>query len=102
MNANTQRATHVAASGRSQRFDEPRPPKAAALNAHQRAAILCRRAEKLGLDAPTETMIADALNDAASNAVQDFIVWMASNGLEGSAEHFEKLLEASNNPTEPP
>lgn len=39
------------------------------MNAHERAEYLFKQAEKLGLDAPTESMVADAINDAQCDAL---------------------------------
>jgi predicted RNase H-like nuclease (RuvC/YqgF family) len=41
------------------------------MNAHERADMLCREAEKLGLDNPTEGMISDAFADMEFNFAQE-------------------------------
>lgn len=39
------------------------------MNAHERAEHLFKRAEKLGMDAPTEGMVAEAIHDAECDAL---------------------------------
>lgn len=39
------------------------------MNAHERAERLYKRAEKIGLDAPTDSMIAEAIHDAECDAL---------------------------------
>lgn len=39
------------------------------MNAHERAEWLYKKAEKLGMDAPSEGMIAEAIHDAECNAL---------------------------------
>jgi hypothetical protein len=45
---------------------------------HERAQRLCELAEARGLDAPTESMIAESIHEAEEDRVSDFIVWLLS------------------------
>jgi hypothetical protein len=59
---------------------------------HERAKRLCEEAEGQGLDAPTESMIADAIHDAEEDRVSDFIVWLLSVD-EKLAKRYENEIQ---------
>ncbi len=74
------------------------------MNAHKRAANLYIEAEKLGMDAPSEGMIADAINSAEHNCYMDIeftdqerltkIIGVAGHAISdiaGFIQHFEYL-----------
>lgn len=56
------------------------------MNAHERARHTCEQAERMGLDAPTEGMISDAIGDAESNVVNEIVFVLVRGGFERAAE----------------
>jgi cytochrome c-type biogenesis protein CcmH/NrfG len=56
------------------------------MNAHERAAHLYDEAKKLGLDAPTEDMIADALRLAEDNVETDIVYGLKEGGFTKAAK----------------
>lgn len=46
------------------------------MNNHERAAHLYIKAEKQGMDAPSEGMIADAIHDAEQDRETEIIYWI--------------------------
>ncbi len=52
------------------------------INAQKRAENLFIAAEKLGLDAPTESMLHEEFNHIICETVTDVCMWLDRNGLE--------------------
>jgi hypothetical protein len=62
------------------------------MNAHKRAEHLFIQAEKLGLDAPSEGMVADALNEAMIYQRQDIVMALRGKYPE-AAQALENWLD---------
>lgn len=63
------------------------------MNAHERAAHLFIEAEKLGLDAPTEGMVADAIHDAECSIRTGQVFDLMQGGHEKAADYLCKKYE---------
>jgi hypothetical protein len=46
------------------------------MTSHERARRLCVKAERMGLDAPNERMIAEAIHDAEADTFNDYLSHM--------------------------
>ena len=67
------------------------------MNAHERAAKLMEDAEKLGCDTPTESMIAEAINDAESDCRNEIAATLIRMGMPKAAsavDRWERRLNA--------
>lgn len=62
------------------------------MNTHERAAKLFEKAESLGLEAPTESMMADAFGDVAYNCEMEFLGWLNQTD-ENLAKRFLNEIE---------
>lgn len=58
---------------------------------HQLAAHIWEQATSQGLDAPTEGMIAEAINDAMDNAFDACVNELRGHGFNLSADSLERL-----------
>lgn len=63
------------------------------MNAAERAAKLCQRAEKQGMDAPSEFMISEAITDALADSEQDFLGWLMQSKHPEMADLYMRDLE---------
>lgn len=64
------------------------------MNAHERAEHLCREAERIGLDGPTESMVSDAFSDMEFNHAQAMAsLSRESAGLKAKVEQLQETLK---------
>lgn len=59
------------------------------MNGSKLAEFWFKRAEKLGLDAPTQSMMEDALNTAQDEVYNDIIYALSENGMSDAAREVE-------------
>ena len=62
------------------------------MTAHERAEALCIQAEKLGLCHPTESMTAEALDNALCDQRDEIIHTLETEGQRKAAKHLENKL----------
>jgi len=59
------------------------------MNAHEYARHLCEKADKLGLEAPTVGMIAEAIHNAECNTRDYCIAVLRANKMHAAAKEIE-------------
>jgi isopentenyl diphosphate isomerase/L-lactate dehydrogenase-like FMN-dependent dehydrogenase len=63
------------------------------MNVHKIAENLFKRAESLGLDAPTEDMVAECLGEFEANLYNEIDYELTSNGMHDASKHIQNLLD---------